>query len=112
MVLIVTLEVFSGRVNPEWTLTPADSAEFDRRLAALTPSTGASTGGEQPLGYRGFNVRGGAAPVRVFRGGVMNGAQPLADPGRTLERWLLSTAGAAIDASLTTYVDSEISSVP
>jgi hypothetical protein len=112
MALIVTLEVFSGRPNPEWTLTPADSAEFERQLAALAPLAPAPAAPEQPLGYSGFSVRGRATPVQVFQGVVVNGAQALADPGRGLEHWLLNTGRGLLDPGLATYVDSEIASGP
>ena len=109
MAVIVTLEVFSGRPNPEWSLAPAQSAEFERRLAALGVGV---AGQDEPLGYRGFSVRGRAAPVRVFRGQVMNGRRALADPGRGLERWLLDSGRGSIDPGLAAYVDSEIASGP
>jgi hypothetical protein len=109
MAVIVTLEVFSGRPNPEWNLTPTQSAEFERRLAALPAGI---AGPDEPLGYRGFSVRGRAAPVRVFRGQVMNGDQLLADPGRRLERWLLDSGRSSIDPGLAAHIDSEIAAGP
>ncbi len=110
MAVIVTLEVFSGRPNPEWSLAPAQSAEFEQRLAALPAADIA--GLDDPLGYRGFSVRGRVSPVRVFRGQVMNGQQALADPGRRLERWLLDSGRGSIDPGLAAHVDLEIASGP
>ena len=81
----------------------------ERRLAALGVGV---AGQDEPLGYRGFSVRGRAAPVRVFRGQVMNGRRALADPGRGLERWLLDSGRGSIDPGLAAYVDSEIASGP
>jgi hypothetical protein len=112
LALIVTLDVFSGRPNPEWTLTPAESAEFERRLAALSPVSVAPAGRTQPLGYRGFEVRGRPMLVRVFHGEAVNGGLALVDPGRGLERWLLDSGRGNLDPNLAAYVDSQISSGP
>jgi hypothetical protein len=112
LALVVTLDVFSGRPNPEWALTPAEGVEFERRLAVLPPLSVAPADQAQPLGYRGFDVRGCPTPVRVFRGLVVNGGQTFADPGRRLERWLLDSGRGSLDPSLAAYVDSEISSGP
>src|SRR5579872_1019717 len=108
MVMVVTLEVFSGRPNPEWDLAPAQRADFERRMAALPALTVGISGPDEPLGYRGFSVRGLEAPIRVFHGQVINGPQALADPGRRLERWLLDSGRSTIDPTLATYVDTEI----
>src|SRR5260370_17994017 len=50
----VTLDVFSGRPNPSWTLTGNDLRQLVDRLAGREiPSPGVAVGG---LGYRSFIV--------------------------------------------------------
>src|SRR5690349_428791 len=107
MALIVTLDVYSGRPNPQWTLAPAESTEFQRRLAALHPLAGDAAEPAAPLGYRGLEVQGGPAPVRVFRGRVTVGGQDFADPRRELERWLIDSGRGSVDPALISYIDSE-----
>jgi hypothetical protein len=111
MGVIVTLETFSGRPNPEWSLAPPQIVEFERRLDGLRPvSGGGAADQDEPLGYRGFTVRDGDAPVSVFRGRVTKGRKALADPGRQFERWLLHTGVDSLAPGLTDYVNSEIAS--
>src|SRR5688572_17801214 len=52
----VELDAFSGRPNPEWTLSSAEAAELAALLRGL-PALSDSTPPEAPLGYRGFWVR-------------------------------------------------------
>ena len=51
----VELDVFSGRPNPRWPLTPEEAEDLSARISRLAPVSGTRdvpTG----LGYRGFNV--------------------------------------------------------
>src|SRR3954454_19332066 len=50
--VVVTLDVFSGRPNPSWTLSVNEEAELARRLQTLPPSFQSPAGSD--LGYRGF----------------------------------------------------------
>ena len=88
----VTLEVYSGRPDPSWSLDDAAIKSLRERVAALTtpaPDTQAFEG----LGYRGIRVAmTGAEPLRtvaVSRGIVTleSGAEKLrfVDPGREIE---------------------------
>jgi hypothetical protein len=52
--MLVTLEVFSGRPNPSWTLSTDEERELVRRLQGLPASVGSPTEGD--LGYRGFRI--------------------------------------------------------
>jgi hypothetical protein len=52
--MLVTLEVFSGRPNPSWTLSAEQEQELIRRLQSLPPSDRSPAGGG--LGYRGFRI--------------------------------------------------------
>jgi hypothetical protein len=53
--ITVELDIFSGRPNPQWTLTPKEESELIERVIAEPSLTRApeSAGG---LGYRGFTV--------------------------------------------------------
>lgn len=113
----VMVEVYSGRSNPEWTLTPEQSDELSQRMGYLTP-----TAAEPPplgLGYRGVVVRVdatnavGAASLRAYGetlfytiDDLVTGAPsttPLHDAGGTMETWLLSTGEPHMDAA--TYAE-------
>jgi hypothetical protein len=52
--MLVTLEVFSGRPNPSWSLSADEEQELTRRLQGLPPSGASSAAGD--LGYRGFRI--------------------------------------------------------
>ena len=110
--IIVILEVFSGRPNPEWTLTPAQQKEFERQLAILPVLGGRSADPEEQLGYHGFKLRGLEDPIRVYCGEVSRGRETLADPGRKLEYWLLDSGRLSLDARLVAYVEAEIARSP
>lgn len=112
--ITVTLDVFSGRPNPEWTLSAKEEVEFTHRLALASPtSTGAHDQGE-PLGYRGFRVHtsgasGLPAELRVYNGWISGDRQTWQDRGRTMELWLLLDTGrTTITADLVKYVKGEI----
>jgi hypothetical protein len=106
MAILVTLDMFSGRPNPEWTLGPAEAAVFERRISAL-PSISASNQPDAPLGYRGFTIREDGNEVRVFGGQVTTKGQVLADRGRSLERWLLDSGRGSLDPGTASYVESQ-----
>ena len=96
----VELDVYSGRPNPSWTLSRDDAARFERTVGALPPAPPGVWA--NPLGYRGFVVTGpDGSVVRVHAGAVQisegGSLTDRADPDQALERWLLSTGGAAID---------------
>ena len=113
----VELDAFSGRPNPRWELTRAETAEFLMLLRALPRAHGSySTGGG--LGYRGFIVRANDGPVdgyddiRLYRGTVLarHGDQmhKFSDPQRVLEHWLLRSAGGHLAEPVRQYIQSEI----
>src|SRR5207248_1561861 len=93
------LDVFSGRPNPSWELTPQEAQELVKRLTGLVPANRAPAQGG--LGYRGFTianpdkVAGLPAQIRVF-----NGVIGLSENGRTtyyhdthnVEDWLIGLA--------------------
>jgi hypothetical protein len=110
MAILVTLQVFSGRPDPSWTLSDAEAAEFSRRVADAPPAT-ATLPAQERLGYRGFRLEDmahGGLSVRVYDGAIVASSQLRSDPGRALERWLLTTGTKHIDAGLRSYVAGEI----
>lgn len=106
----VELDIFSGRPNPSWELTPADSTIFLQQLRAL-PQTVAGQA-EEGLGYRGLVVTetGGVLidsfATIVVSGGLVvgqrpqGGAQTWLDTGRSLERWLARTGKPHLDPDI------------
>jgi hypothetical protein len=110
----VELDIFSGRPNPEWRLTPADAVSLDQKLAALPVAAPGQLA--NPLGYRGFIVRLRTADdettvtvqngtVRTTRTGDTVHHQ---DPDRALERWLLTTGRPTLAQDLFTLVEREL----
>ena len=102
----IELDVFSGRPNPEWTLTAAEAAELETMAAAL-PIADAPPPPFEGLGYRGIVARYPADPgwsLVAYRDTVrirtLEGSEVREDPDARVERWLISTAGDAVDAGL------------
>ena len=96
----VALGLYSGRPDPEWTLTAEQVAALDEALRALPDSTGSPpTGG---LGYHGFMiVRPGSTLVAYLGAVAPPGVGPRAmkaDPTRSIERYLLVTSRAHVTA--------------
>src|ERR1700716_2852302 len=90
----VVLGLYSGRPDPEWTLTTVQAATLEKALAALAGGTGTPpTGG---LGYHGFTILLPGRTLMAYRGVVTatgDGPRTLkADPARTVERYLLETS--------------------
>ena len=86
--MLVELDVFSGRQNPAWRLDEPAARELRRRLAALSPSNARAV--DPPgLGYRGFSCTDTTETWRAFKGVVSGPKTTLADPGMTVERFLL-----------------------
>jgi len=112
-----TLRVFSGRLNPTWTLTPTQTTELQARLASLsaTDQPFDDSGG---LGYSGFvllqpaQTDTPAQTILVDRGIVRieSGDQVTLwiDPDRSIERWLLETAAGQVEEAVIESVRQEI----
>ena len=66
----VELDAFSGRKNPEWTLTPDVAASVNAALSSALPEAPAlAIPGH--LGYRGFIIRSAGREARVYRGRIV-----------------------------------------
>jgi len=91
----VTLGLYSGRADPTWMLTDAEAVALEAALAALPTVAGVPP--EGGLGYHGFRIdRPGGGVVVAYRGAVAPPGEGrrahLADPARTVERFLAGTA--------------------
>lgn len=130
----VEVDIFSGRPNPRFMLSPVLGDELLRRIEALRPVSegdhpqdGPSLGG---LGYRGLRVHPGAAdaddpPVRtgvgpgevVLAAGVVTvtgaagkpGTRRFRDPGREVERWLFSSGASDLEPGVVAMVHAQLS---
>ena len=98
----VELDIFSGRPNPVWGLTAAqidEMGEIVRKLPLATEEPPSHPG----LGYRGFVVTDDARRswrINAFKGFVQitdqGRVEVRSDRNRSLERWLLNSAGSQL----------------
>lgn len=114
----VEIDLFSGRSNPVWGLTPAEGAELMARLQSLPVGSPAAIPDDQ-LGYRGLHV--GPLPAQQGQrevsaaeaitavdlgGGLINATRRdgsvlhLLDANRSVECWLLRIAQDRVDESI------------
>ncbi|MGI5916510.1 MAG: hypothetical protein ACOX9A_08690 [Anaerolineae bacterium] len=100
----VTLQIYSGRPDPTWTLDDAQIEELEALWRALPEGSPVSDPGS--LGYRGFHVaEAGAEPYlyvypHVVRVVTDDKDDRRADPGRTVERYLLDTGRDVLEEGL------------
>ena len=93
--MLVELDVFSGRPNPRWTLDEDSAASLRELLSRLTVAAGPPP--PQPgLGYRGFLVAVEGDRLRAYRGYVIGPEVVLADPGSSVERFLVDRLPPAL----------------
>jgi hypothetical protein len=107
-VVDVELDIFSGRPNPHWSLSPDQQEQW---LAQLRTASVAQD--EVPildgLGYRGFLVINGQEEVRVFKGRVFGfDLRQLLDSNRSIERWLFETGRPSLPSNLIEIVTSAL----
>lgn len=104
--LIIELDVFSGRSNPCWELDESRALALRQLEERLEPVDRPRV---QPpgLGYRGFLYAGVAGRVRAYGGWIDARQQALADPLFTVERYLLDQIPPAF-ASLRERVAAEL----
>lgn len=109
--IVVELDVFSGRPNPEWTLSATDGARFTdlwRSAPIVDPRSVPNN-----LGYRGFIVTmPDLGTARVQDGFVQvtgkDGVSYRSDQDRAIERWLLRSGSSQLEDSLVDYVAEQI----
>jgi hypothetical protein len=121
MHIVITLDVFTGRPNPEWTLSESQEEELEKRIDAIqTPSLTKPSGVLGLLGYRGFTAYRSRISPRGPLG--LHIHEGIVDPGlheesrvadnRDLEEWLLTTAPPDLDAEVKTLVTTELTKPP
>lgn len=92
----IELDIFSGRPNPTWRMSRADTQTLARMVETLSRSEPKTL--FDGLGYRGFIVTSptpiaGATTITVQNEIVKLSADNFRlDPKRTIERWLLTKA--------------------
>ena len=111
----VELDAFSGRPNPVWELTEAQSLELLTRLRNLPPGVGI---GREGLGYRGLIVTadhsevGGFDRIVISEGTVVGARgtreERFRDADRALERWLFHTASRHLEPDLYSMIAQEL----
>jgi hypothetical protein len=111
MAYAVTLDVFSGRRNPSWTITSGEESAFLKRLQNAGKAF-ANKGPASKLGYRGLKlsskVPGDTRASEILaNAGAKNGSLYIVGSPE-LEQYLLSTSGSAVDNSVLTYVKGAI----
>jgi hypothetical protein len=113
---VVTLDVYSGRPNPTWSLSEAMTAELLRRLQALEASK-VDAPEFDGLGYRAVRAElqdqaKSVAVVSASRGLVTleQAGQRFryADSGRQFELWLVNTGTGHVSPDALRYVTGEI----
>jgi hypothetical protein len=96
----VVLGLYSGRPDPQWTLTAEQAATLNKALGTLAKSTGTPPVGG--LGYHGFTILLPGSTLVAYRGAVAPpGDGPravMADPTRNIERFLLETSRPFVTA--------------
>ena len=112
----VEVDLYSGRPNPAWHLTAAETQSLLERCDASPslPKTVAGAHTPEGLGYRGLKVdllRGDRIQTLSVGDGkvvieVPSSCQQyqLQDPERQLERWLLQTGREHLDPDLYQYL--------
>lgn len=107
----VELDIFSGRENPKWALSDTETQRFVE-LLRMAPVSVPRTITNQ-LGYRGFIVHTAATDLVRVQNHVVEvsskGQQSyLADPERTLERWLLNSGSHTLDKGVYFLVEEDL----
>lgn len=110
----VVLGIYSGRPDPEWTLTGAEVAALDRAIAALPDASGTPQAGD--LGYHGFTVTRPGSTFVAYLGTVApagNGPRAFKlDRGLVVERLLLETGRPHLAAAEVAEVERALAAVP
>lgn len=112
MSIQVTLNIFSGRPNPTWSLEHPTAQECMRFIDSLPPLAAEDAPVPPGLGYRGFIIQSRdstlSGPVTVYGGAVQAPGGTYRDRQRKFETWLLKSAGSFLESSLIRIVEEEI----
>ena len=113
----VEADLYSGRPNPAWSLTPEEVSRLVGRIEELAPTDAAEPPGR--LGYRGLRFRLSAQGREIASGESFDGhlrvrdsagLRHLADPGGEVERWLLATGQGKIEPRVYETLRDEVES--
>lgn len=114
----VELDIFSGRENPNWSLTAEQATAVRQKLSSLPDNPNPSPAIFNGLGYRGFLLTDTIDErlISVWRETVIirHGAARLAkvDRERYLEQLLLQTARSHLEPELFRWVQTQIEAAP
>jgi hypothetical protein len=113
----IELDIFSGRENPTWNLSPREADVFVEKFRSL-PKMRSEPPRWNGLGYRGIIVRDGLnddediSEIKVYNEvvRVISDKEPsnYLDAGRALELWLMKTGKRHIGDQLYESVLAEI----
>lgn len=116
----VTLQIYSGRENPKWTLTDRQVNELLALLDNLSKSQPVAL--NDGLGYTGFRVvldEKGTKTKReivAYRGQILyrkdNSKEYFTDSERSLEKFLLKTGDSTLGVPRTKRIEQDIRSAP
>lgn len=115
----VTLDIFSGRPNPTWTLTKEPTLLFLNKISEIKPTTeNIQSYHEKILGYRGFivdqitNKDLTSKRFEIYNGAIKvlsdSSSYFLKDKDFQIEKWLLQTAYNHIDNDTFNFVKEEM----
>jgi hypothetical protein len=115
----VTLDVFSGRPNPTWTLTKEQTLLFLNKISEIKPTTeNIQSYPEKILGYRGFivdqitNKDLTSKRFEIYNGAIKvlsnSSSYFLKDNNFQLEKWLLQTAYDHIDNDTFNFIKEDV----
>jgi hypothetical protein len=93
--LNISLNIYSGRPDPSWTLTQDQTKYFTDYLKEAQVSSNNPKESPEGSRYRGFTIGCNTNSnylIRVYDGFVIQGEKILIDDARKLEFWLLETA--------------------
>jgi hypothetical protein len=109
----VEIDIFSGRPNPDWTLSEADAAVFLSKLSGLQKT--AARPRSANLGYRGLVVRmPQEAGRRIYiQKGVIESSDGTSstfclDPQRSLEHWLIGIGRKFLSHEVLEAIDADL----
>lgn len=99
---IIELDIFSGRVNPQWVLSAEERNQFDLIVATL-PEVEQLAPTLPSLGFRGVVIRQeGAASYVIYKGYVwsLEAGAVYQDSKQALRAWLLASSKAQLTPDL------------
>jgi hypothetical protein len=114
MSVTVTLDIFSGRPNPTWTLDDEEARQLLDRVHSIEQRTPLKPpGAAGQLGYRGFSLHASAVSpfgqlrLQAHQGIIDVGPRDLSvvDENLEVERTLLKSAGTKLEPALVQHVE-------